>query len=246
MTARDRIVLMVIGVVVVLGGVYLKLVSPERKQAVKAAAEVSAANSNLQSVEGKLASARSAQSSYAAAYASLVELGKAVPPQSEVPALVFQLSAASNVKNVSFASISNGSGGSGAGSSSSSSAKSTGPPTGFTPLPFTLGFEGGFHELASLLETVEGFTKAPSAGKLDITGRLLTIQSLKLGPGSSSTSGHATSKLQGTITATAYALPAPAPGGTGSGSTAGSPTPASSSASTPSSPTTPAVARVSP
>ena len=112
MTARDRIVLMVIGVVVVLGGVYLKVVSPERKQAVKAAAEVSAANSNLQSVEGKLASARSAQSSYAAAYASLVELGKAVPPQSEVPALIFQLSSASNVKNVVFASISNGSGGS--------------------------------------------------------------------------------------------------------------------------------------
>lgn len=245
MTARDRIALMVITVVVVLGGAWVKVVSPERKQATKAASEVSAANAQLQSVEGQLASARSAQSSYANAYASLVELGKAVPPQPEVPALVFQLSAAAHIKDVSFASISNTISGSASSSSSSAAPKAAGPATTFTPLPFTLGFEGGFHQLAGLLEDVEGFTKSASSGKLDITGRLLTIQGLKLGPGGPSTASTGSSPLVGTIAATAYALPASASGGGQAGSSS-SATPASSSASSPSSPTTPAVARVTP
>lgn len=242
MTSRDRIVLMVVAVAVVLGGAWVKVVSPERKQATKIASEVTAANGHLQGIEGQLASARSAQSSYADAYASLVELGKAVPPQSEVPALVFQLSAASHVKNVDFASISNSTASS-SSSSSSANAKAAGPPTTFTPLPFTLGFEGGFHELAGLLEEVEGFTRNTSSGKLDITGRLLTIQGLKLGPSGSTAPGQS-SMLVGTITATAYALPASATG-TGAASP-GAPTPASSGAASPSSPTTPAVARVTP
>ncbi|HXW59362.1 MAG TPA: type II secretion system protein GspM [Solirubrobacteraceae bacterium] len=242
MTSRDRIVLMVVAIVVVLGGVWVKVVSPERKQAAKAVSEVSAANARLQSVEGELASARSAQSSYATAYASLVELGKAVPPQAEVPALVFQLSAASHVKNVAFASISNSTSSSSSSSSGSASTKA-GAATTFTSLPFTLGFEGGFHELAGLLEEVEGFTKNGSSGNLDITGRLLTIQSLRLGPGGSNATTKS-SMLIGTITATAYALPASASGGSGS-SPSSSPTPAAGSAS-PSSPTTPAVARVTP
>jgi Tfp pilus assembly protein PilO len=246
MTGRDRIVMMVIAVVVVLGGVWLKVVSPERKQAAKAATEVSAANAHLQSVEGQLASARSAQSNYANAYASLVELGKAVPPRSEVPALVFQLSAASHVKNVAFASITNTTSGTPSSASTPTTgagAKPAGPPTSFTPLPFTLAFEGDFNQLAGLLEEVEGFTKSTASGKLDITGRLLTIQSLKLQGSGSSQSAQSTNNLNGTITATAYALPASTGGGAASSSSP--PTPASSSGST-SSPTTPAVARVTP
>ena len=47
-----------------------------------------------------MASARAAQSQYAAAYASVVNLGKAVPPSQEVPALIDQLAQATNQKNV--------------------------------------------------------------------------------------------------------------------------------------------------
>ncbi len=197
MTSRDRIVLLVLGLAIVLGGVYLKVVSPERKKAAALVSQVSAASTQLASTESELASARSAQSQYAAAYASLVELGKAVPPQDEVPALIFQLQNASEGKSVTFSSISSGSstGGSSAPSSSSksaspsssssstsASASSSSASAGsassgsFTALPFTFGFEGGFHQLASMLETVEGFTKAGASGKLQITGRLLSIE----------------------------------------------------------------------
>jgi len=248
MTGRDRIVLLVVVVFVILGAVYLKVVSPERKQAARLAGEVSSANSTLSSTEAQLASARNAQTTYASAYASDVELGKAVPPQTEVPALIFQLDVASTVKNVDFSEISNNSTqgpGSGSGSSSSTAGASakTGPPTSFTQLPFTLTFEGGFSQLAGLLETVEGFTKSSSTG-LHITGRLLTIQSLKLGPAASGTgSGKGTGGLQGVISASAYVLPPSQPSASSSPS-GGGPTPASSSSSSPSSPTTPAVARV--
>lgn len=247
MTGRDRIVLLVVVVAVLLGGVYLKVVSPERKQAAKLATEVSAANSQLSTTESQLASARNAQSSYASAYASVVELGKAVPPAPEVPALIFQLDLASHGKNVDFNSISNATSSTGSSSGSGAGAGATGQagaPTTFTQLPFTFGFEGGFQQLSSLLETVEGFTKSTSSGSLQITGRLLTIQSLKLAPATSAVAGgKVSSTLTGTITATAYVLPV-SQGSTATSSTGA--TPASTSASTSSSPTTPAVVRVTP
>ncbi len=96
MTGRDRIVAIVVGVVVVLGAGWMLVVSPERQQASKLGTQVSEAQSQLSSAEGKLASARVAQAQYATAYASVVSLGKAVPPSAEVPSLIYQLSQASS------------------------------------------------------------------------------------------------------------------------------------------------------
>ena len=79
MTGRDRIVLMVVVVLAVIGAGYVLVVSPERKQASKLGAQVTAAKAELSSAEGKLASARADQAQYASAYASIVRLGKAVP-----------------------------------------------------------------------------------------------------------------------------------------------------------------------
>jgi hypothetical protein len=251
MTGRDRIVVTCVVALVLLAGVYLKAVSPERKQAAKLASEVSAANGQLVSAESQLADAREAQSSYASAYASIVELGKAVPPGQEVPSLIYQLAQASNRKSVQFTSITSGSstGPSASGSSaSSSSSKPVTAAAGFTQLPFTLGFEGSFFDLEHLLQTLDGFTVRTASGGLQVSGRLLTIQNVKLAPATGSGSEHASGKLAGTIEATAYMLPSSQglTGGATSASPAGAPTSAASSTGAPSSPTTPATARVNP
>jgi len=215
MTARDRIVVIVLATLGILAGVWLLAVSPKRQQAAKLATEVSAAQSTLASAESQLASASAAQAKYRTAYASIVSLGKAVPAGQEVPALIYQLAQATNEKNVEFASITTtipgASPSSAAGPSAAPGASATSATAGFTQMPFTFVFNGGFDGLYSLFRQLDGFAQRTRAG-LKVSGRLLTIQSVKLALATSSgksASGSAPSseQLTGTITATAYVLP---------------------------------------
>jgi Tfp pilus assembly protein PilO len=240
MTGRDRMVLIGIVVVAALGAAWMLVVSPERKQANQLNAQVAAAQTQLASAEGQVASARAAQSQYAAAYASVVNLGKAVPPSQEVPALIDQLAQATNQKNVNFASITSGGG--------SSSSAAAGASSSFAQLPFTFAFEGSYFDLEHLFHALTDFASPTTSGTLQISGRLLTIQSVRLAPSSSSQSGKGgVSDLTGTITATAYTLPASQglTGGASATSPAGASAPASTTGAT-SSPTPAAIVSVNP
>jgi hypothetical protein len=249
MTNRDRLVLISLSALAVLGAVWLLVVSPERKQAVSLKAQVDSASTQLATAEGQLTGARAAQARYASAYSSIVSLGKAVPASEEVPSLIYQLAQASNQKSVDFASISTG--GSASSSSAASAAATPAAGAGFTQMPFTFVFNGSFSDLYHLFQQLNRFTTRTTAGGLQVSGRLLTIQSAKLAPsGAAGVSGKPSTQLTGTITATAYVLPA-TQGLTG-GATAVAPaapgaaastTPASSSG-TASSAAAPAIARV--
>jgi Tfp pilus assembly protein PilO len=247
MTGRDRIVAIGMAILVVLAAAWLLVVSPERKQAAKLDSQVSAANAQLVAAESQAASAQGAQAQYAAAYASIVSLGKAVPPGQEVPSLMYQLAQASNHRNVDFSSIVFG-----AGSGSNAAATPVTAATGFTQMPFTFTFSGSFPDLYHLFQQLNRFTIRTASGGLQVSGRLLTIQSVKLAPGSSpgaaQGSGTGAGQLTGTVTATAYVLPS-TQGLTGAAtatSPTGAQTPAASTSPAPSSPTPPAIARVSP
>ncbi len=241
MTGRDRTVAIVLAVLVLLGVGWMLVVSPKRKEAKRVEATVVTAQSELSSAEGALTDARAAQAQYSTSYAAVVNLGKAVPPSQEVASLMYQLEEASNLRNVSFNSIVSGSGGSsGASSSSSTAAVSS---TGFTQMPFTFIFSGGFFSLEQLFKRLTSFTTHQGKTGLQVSGRLLTIQAVKLAPESSAKGKSQV--LSGTVTATAYVLPAGTAltGGASPAAPAGaSPAPSSSS----SSPTTPAVAKVTP
>jgi type II secretion system (T2SS) protein M len=250
MTGRDRLVIMVVGVALALVVGWMAFVSPEQKKAAKAHKEVDSASSQLTAAESQLSDARGAQTRYASAYASIVNLGKAVPPGREVPSLIYQLAQASNQRHVEFSSIVSGTtSGSGSGGASSSTATSL---AGFTQMPFTFVFNGSFFGLYHLFHELDRFIVRKASGELDVRGRLLTIQSVKLARASEGESSDKRGKetLMGTITATAYVLP----GGQGltAGATPGAPGAGSTSpakpvaASTASSPTPSAVVKVGP
>ena len=250
MTTRDRLVAMAVAVIAVLGAGWLLVVKPERKQAAALQSEVNSATSQLASADSQLASARSAQARYAAAYASIVRLGKAVPASQEVPSLIYELAQASNQKHVDLTSIVYGNG-SGATSSASATQGSATTVAGFTQMPFTFTFDGNFIDLYNLFTQLNRATVRTASGGLEVSGRLLTIQSAKLAPVSGSETGSrkgGSQLLSGTITATAYVLPAAQ--GLTAGATPASPgssaSAASSGASGASSPTAPAIARVTP
>jgi hypothetical protein len=260
MTTRDRLVVTVIALLAVLGAAWMLVVSPERKQAAKLQAQVSEASSQLAGAQSEAANARQAQARYAAAYASVVTLGKAVPPGEEVPSLIYQLAQASNGKNVDFASIqSGGSSGAGAGGGSgtaaggrtaaASAAPSASSAGGLNQMPFTFVFNGTFPALYKLFQRLNGFTVRTASGQLQISGRLLTIQGVKLAPATGVGSAKtATGQLTGTITATAYVLPASQglTGGASPSAPAGAATTTASTGSGASSPSAPAIARVTP
>jgi Tfp pilus assembly protein PilO len=211
MTARDRLMLMGIGLVAVLGAVWLLAVSPARKQASKASGEVTSARAQLAQAQTEAAEARNAQSRYHSAYATLVSVGQAVPTSPEVPALVYALDKASNHHNVEFSSITSSSAGS---SGSSSSAPSTSAAAAqsapFTQMPFTFAFNGSYQDLIHLLTQIEHFTVQVPGGPVEVSGRLLTIQSIQLatatGGSSSSSVASFSSQMTWTITASAYVL----------------------------------------
>lgn len=227
MTGRDRIVIVVIAALAVVAAAWLLVVAPEREKATKLGAEVSTAQSQLSTAESEVSAARSAEVGYPTEYASLVNLGKAVPTGQEVPSLIVQLAQATNEKNVEFSSITSGGSSSGAASAA------------FTAMPFTFVFNGSFFNLYDLFQQLNRFTARTGAGSLQVSGRLLTIQSVQLAPGTASGSGGSSGQLTGTISATAYVLPASQAAST---ATVSSPTGAqTTSSSAASSSATPAV-----
>jgi hypothetical protein len=258
MTSRDRIVLMVVAVVAVLGAGWVLAVSPERKEAGKLSKQLSEAKAQLSGAEGELTHARAAQTQYSAAYASLVSLGKAVPASEEVPSLIYQLSRATNQKHVDFSSIASTATGSGSGSSSpgASAAAASGESSGsgaaaaaLTQMPFTFVFNGTFFDLEHVFQQLNRFTVRRASGSLQVSGRLLTIQSVKLVPAGSEGGETRSHALTGTVTATAYALPAGQAvtgGATPSSPTGNRTTPVTSTTGASSSPTAPAITRVTP
>jgi hypothetical protein len=241
MTTRDRLVLIAIATFVVLALAWFAVVAPERHKASALEAKVNTASAQLSTAESELGTARAAQARYTAAYSSIVSLGKAVPPSQEIPSLIFQLAQASNRKNVDFSSIV--SGGSAASSSSAPSGAPTSPPatTSFTQMPFTFVFNGNFFDLEHLFGQLDHFTVHKASGELQVSGRLLTIQSVRLAPATTAES-TASGRLTGTITATAYVLPATQ--GLTAGATPSAPAGASASAS--SGTGTPAIVRATP
>jgi Type II secretion system (T2SS), protein M len=252
MTGRDRIVLIVLASLAVLAAVWLLAVSPERKRATGLATQVSAAQAQLATAESEVANARGAQARYTAEYASVVSLGKAVPPSQEVSSLIYQLDQASNQKQVEFNSITSGSAGS---SAPTASAATPGAAlAGFTQMPFTFVFNGSFVDLYHLFQQLNHYTLRTASGGLEVSGRLLTIQSLKLAPGTGAAQGtgkaggKSAEQLTGTITATAYVLPASQglTGGATPASPGGGASPAAAGSGAAGSPTTPAIVRANP
>jgi len=116
-------------------------------------------------------------------------------------------------------------------------------------MPFTFVFNGTFPALYQLFQRLNGFTVRTVSGQLQVSGRLLTIQAVKLAPETGVASAKtANGKLSGTITATAYVLPAPQglTDGASPSAPAGIATTTASTGSSASSPSAPAIARVTP
>jgi hypothetical protein len=206
MKARDKLFLMIVGAAAILVIAWMAVVSPARKQAASLGAQVTQARGQLTAAQSGMTAARAAQAQYPAAYASVVSLGKAVPPGDDVASLVYQVAQASNTKAVDFSSITTGAG----AATSGAAAAPVGAvgAAGFQAVPFTFHFNGSFFALYHLLNRLNGFTLQTANGAVQVSGRLLTINGASLDSSGTSGAAGASGALSGTVTATAYVLPA--------------------------------------
>jgi Tfp pilus assembly protein PilO len=157
-TARDRIIIVVLLVAAAMAGVWFVGLAPKRKEATDLSAKLDVARQQLTEVEQSAAQARQAKARYDSDYAQVATLGKAVPKSDAIPSLVYQLQAAAHDARITFSSLkvagsgapapsapaqataaanaTNGSGGSGS-TSGSTSTGSTPSSTSASPAPAT-------------------------------------------------------------------------------------------------------------
>ena len=209
MSSRDRTVLAIICVVAAVVAPWLLVIQPKRDQAAQLQGQVNAQQSQLDSARSQLASASSARAAFATSYTSLVRLGEAVPTNDNTPSLIYQLQAAAKASRVEFQSLTFG-GGLGAGAASAPASTSAGSlppgatmgPAGFPIEPFTFNFQGNFFHLSDFLWRVQRFVVVGNK-QLSVSGRLMTLNSITLGPGASGFP-----QMDASISATTYLLPA--------------------------------------
>jgi Tfp pilus assembly protein PilO len=207
MTAKHRTLLIAIVAAAAIAAYWFLLLTPKQEEAAKLADQISTKQGELDQAKREIATYRQAKAGYKANYVAVTRLGKAMPTDDDTRSLMVQLQAAAKRSGVDFLTIDVGSGAV-AAAPAGAPAAGTFPPgvspnaNGIGELPFTFTFAGSFFELSEFLRRLERFVTV-SNKRIDVTGRLLTLQSIDLLP--DATAGFPT--ITASIKATSYLLP---------------------------------------
>jgi Tfp pilus assembly protein PilO len=214
-TARDRIVLTVLGLMAVMAAFWFMAISPKRKDADDLSAQIVEAQARLDSAQASAAQAQAAKARYRSDYATVARLGKAVPVDDEMPSLVYQLEQAAKANHVQFNSIKLTNEGGPSGSTGSASSSSPGstvsaalPPgatvgeAGFPTMPFSFDFTGSFFNMQRFVKALDGFTSV-NGKSINVKGRLLTVDGVALAAGP-----KGFPQVRASVVVTSYLLPA--------------------------------------
>jgi len=232
-TARDRIVIMV---VLALGAVvagWMLVVSPKRDQAASLNTQITAQQSQLDTARSQLTAGEAARAAFSGQYAQLAKLGEAVPPDDDVPSLIYQVQNAAQGAKVSFRGLqlSNAPAGSAstppsssstpsAGSSSTpSSSSGAGPsaasaPASALPPGAAVGPAGlpteqfTFTLSGNFFHLADFFNRLQNfvtsrGSSLLVSGRLMSINGINLTPGA-----NGFPQITASVSATTYIVPA--------------------------------------
>ena len=252
MTTRDRLVILIVGVIVAVGAAWILVIQPKRDQASALSSQVAAAQKQLNSARTETAAAEADRSTFARNYEAVAKLGEAVPSDDDTASLVYELQDAAHRTGVRFNSLVLNAASAAApaatstSSSTSQAVTATLPPgaavgpAGLPTLPFTFTFQGDFFHLANFFNRLERFVVATN-NNVSVSGRLMSLNAISLAP-----APGGFPQMTATISATTYLVPANqglTDGASPAGPAAGS---AAQTASTASSSSSPAAATIAP
>jgi Tfp pilus assembly protein PilO len=207
-TKNPKLLIAVVALVAAAGAYWMLVLSPKRAELAKLDTDLVAAQGELSSAQATLGTYEKAQGAYRRNYATVVRLGKAVPADDDVRSLVVQLDSAAEKSGVDFDRIAIGESGA-TGPTVASDPAGTTPappgavsvgPAGFTAMPFSFAFNGDFDNLSTFFSRLERFVTV-SNERIDVTGRLLRLESLSLKPDAEG------SHIVAEIGASSYLLP---------------------------------------
>ena len=182
---QSRILLTGVAAVAAAAAFFFLVLSPKREEIAKLDQQVTAKKAELATNQQLVSDYESAKIGYRTAYASVVRLGKAVPVDDDVRSLLVQIEKAADRSGVNFASISSSGGGAGTPAPAGDGAKlppgATVGAAGFPVMPFSFSFDGSFFRLSGFFRQLEKFVSVNNS-RVNVTGRLLTLDSLSLAP----------------------------------------------------------------
>jgi Tfp pilus assembly protein PilO len=195
--SRTTQILLVVGVTAAAIAAYWYLaLAPKRDEIAKLDADVAKAQAAVQTAQSTANNYEATRKAYRENYATVVRLGKAVPADDDVRSLVVQLDESARRAKIDFANIAL----TDVGSSQPGATPAADATATFVKQPFSFTFEGSFFRLSDFFSQLDRFVQVEGED-IDVTGRLLRIETFKLTPqGSSGT-------LKAEIGATSYSLP---------------------------------------
>jgi len=107
-TERDKKILMLLVPVALIAAYWFLVLSPKKEESAAIQEQLSQAQSEQQAAESAAASVAGAKSNFAADYATVIRLGKAVPSNVDMPSLMVQLDRAARGTGISFDKIQTG------------------------------------------------------------------------------------------------------------------------------------------
>jgi hypothetical protein len=193
-TRRNSILIVAVAFIAAAGAFWMLVLAPKRDEAATLSKQITAKQAALSAAEAEVASYEKARRAYPGNYTKIARLGKAVPIDDDVRSLLIQLNSAAEKSKVDFRTINlEQSGGAaptpGAGGSPAAGAAPAPPGSssvgsaGFATMPFSFEFKGSFFKLGQFFNRLDRFVKVKN-NNVDVTGRLLLLNSISLAPDS--------------------------------------------------------------
>lgn len=202
-SSTNRLIIAVVAIAALAGAFWMLALSPKRKEASDLSLKVTQAREALSQHQGEAAQAEAAEREFPRNYEQLVVLGKAAPGDDDAASLLVQLNRIAAESKVRFQTLTlNGSGESGEAPAApapeeSESGTPASPtemaasllplgaaigPAGLAVMPYELTFTGDFFHIADFIQGLDALVKTENE-KVDVHGRLITIDSFSLAPG---------------------------------------------------------------
>jgi hypothetical protein len=235
MTTRDRLVLVALVLAALVAAGWFLVLAPQREEASGLAGQIATQRQTLNSALPDVAAGLAAKRSYAHDYATVAQLGAAVPDDDNVASLLVQLQQAAQASKIDFRSLTAGSGSAAGavapappaptpttpGAPATQAATATLPPgaavglAGFPTMPFSFTFTGDFFRLSDFVGRMERFLVVRNRS-LAVGGRFMTVDGIAL-----SAAPEGFPHVKASVAATTYLLPATQ--GLTNGATSGGP-----------------------
>jgi Tfp pilus assembly protein PilO len=202
MSASNRIIVAMLGVVALAVAFWMLLLSPKKEEVTKLGKQVVQQEETLSLHQAEVQAGLTAEKAFPSAYQQLIVLGKAAPADDETASLLVQLNRIARHSKVHFQSFAlapvtgaepevpeapaaPAPGETASYPSPTEVSASTMPlgaaigPAGLAVMPYTLIFKGNFFHVADFIQGLDALVKTTNE-EVDVSGRLITINGFEL------------------------------------------------------------------